>query len=78
MFQALDNTFIRLREGLDEVLRSLLAEEVLHNDNDATKAAKILFQGCMNEGILRMSLFRESGNISDNILYYSRNFNVVI
>ncbi|KAG7171619.1 Neprilysin-4-like 2 [Homarus americanus] len=40
--------FTRLKEDLDDVLRSLLEEPPLDTDNNITKAVKILYSGCMN------------------------------
>nr|XP_053637449.1 neprilysin-4-like [Cherax quadricarinatus] len=46
--KAVDNTFERLKEDLDEVLRSLLEEQPLDTDNNITLAVKTLYAGCMN------------------------------
>lgn len=46
--KAVDNTFERLKEDLDDVLRSLLEEPPLHTDNNITRAVKTLYAGCMN------------------------------
>ncbi|MPC20514.1 hypothetical protein E2C01_013461 [Portunus trituberculatus] len=50
VFQAVDNTFERLKEDLDDVLRSLLEEEPLTSDNNITITVKTLYAGCMNTG----------------------------
>lgn len=50
MLQAVDNTFERLKEDLDDVLRSLLEEEPLTTDNNITLTVKTLYTGCMNTG----------------------------
>lgn len=46
--KAVDNTFERLKEDLDDVLRSLLEEEPLPSDNNITVTVKTLYGGCMN------------------------------
>ncbi|KAG0711612.1 Neprilysin-4 [Chionoecetes opilio] len=46
--KAVDNTFERLKEDLDDVLRSLLEEEPLPTDNNITVTVKTLYGGCMN------------------------------
>ena len=46
----MDNTFGRLKEDLDDVLRSLLEEQITEEDTYATKSAKTLYAGCMNIG----------------------------
>lgn len=46
--KAVDNTFERLKEDLDDVLRSLLEEPTSESDNNITKAVKTLYSGCMN------------------------------
>lgn len=50
VLQAVDNTFERLKEDLDDVLRSLLEEEPLPSDNNITVTVKTLYGGCMNTG----------------------------
>ncbi|KAL7648768.1 UNVERIFIED_CONTAM: hypothetical protein RMT77_000675 [Armadillidium vulgare] len=47
--KALDNTFDRLREGLDEVLKQLLEEPITSEDSRSTIIAKTLYKGCMDE-----------------------------
>ncbi|CAL4124487.1 unnamed protein product, partial [Meganyctiphanes norvegica] len=46
--KAVDNTFERLKEDLDEVLRTLLEQESLPDESPSNTAAKMLYQGCMN------------------------------
>lgn len=70
-FQALDNTFDRLREGLDEVLKLLLEEPTTDKDSNAMKAAKTLYRGCMNEGEFYTLKFEDTIHL--NLIHPSNN-----
>ncbi|XP_063869104.1 mucin-3B-like isoform X2 [Scylla paramamosain] len=66
--KAVDNTFERLKEDLDDVLRSLLEEEPLPSDNNITVTVKTLYAGCMNTEAIEamgaeplLALLRELG-----------------
>ncbi|KAK4327891.1 hypothetical protein Pmani_001641 [Petrolisthes manimaculis] len=66
--KAVDNTFERLKEDLDDVLRSLLEEPPSSSDNNITKSVKTLYTGCMNTDAIEelgaqplLDLLRELG-----------------